>query len=144
MKSNKQKIGIAAGLIGAILGGLIWIIIVGIVLRSALFIAVPSIIAVASLVVFIKIYYMFPQRWLTILGALFLFLAIVNIIFINILYPIIPDYVGEISTGKNQMSLLQVYVFLAMFFVWGIFCILIDYFKKKKDSNTDNQNKIAN
>ena len=44
----------------------------------------------------------------------------------------IPDFVGEISTGKNQMGLLQLSLFLAVFSFWGLFCIFVGILKKKK------------
>ena len=51
MSAKSKNLGIILGSIGAILGGLLWIIITGIVLKSVLFIAVPSICAVASILI---------------------------------------------------------------------------------------------
>ena len=132
MNSKNKNLGMLLGSVGAILGGLLWIVITGIVLKSILFITVPSILAVASILIVIKLYNMFPEKWYIILGLLILFLVIINLIFVNILYSKIPDFVGEISTGKNQMGLLQINIFLAIFSFWGLFCIFIRIFKKKK------------
>jgi hypothetical protein len=68
-----------------------------------------------------------------ILGSLILFLVIINIVSFNILYPKIPESIGEISTGKNQMALIQINTFLAIFSLWGLFCIFIGIFRKKKN-----------
>ena len=132
MSVKSKNLGIILGSIGAMLGGLLWIIITGIVLKSVLFIAVPSICAVASILIVLKLYNMFPEKWLIILGSLILFLVIINIVSVNILYSKIPDFVGGISTGKNQMGLLQINIFHAIFSFWGLFCIFIEIFKKKK------------
>ena len=132
MNTRGKNLGIILGLGGAILGGLLWIIITGIIIKSAIFIILPSIIAVASILIVIKLYNMFPEKWLVILGSLILFLVIINVISVNILYPKIPDFVGEINTGKNQMGLIQLNTFLAIFSFWGLFCIFVGIFKKKK------------
>lgn len=133
MNEKMKNLGIIIGSGGAIFGGILWIIIAGVVLKSALFIIIPSICAVASFLIVLKLYNMFPGKWLIILGGLILFLIMVNIIFVNALYPKIPDYVGEISTGKNQMGLIQLNLFLAMFSFWGLFCIFFGIFKQKKN-----------
>ena len=72
------------------------------------------------------------QKWLVSSGSLILFLGIINVIFVNILYSRIPAFIGEISTGKNQMGLIQLNTFLAIFSFWGLFCIFAGIFKKKK------------
>jgi len=132
MNIKGKNLGIILGSAGAVLGGLLWIIITGIVIKSALFIILPSIIAVASILIVIKLYYMYPEKWLVSLGSLILFLGIINVIFVNILYSRIPAFIGEISTGKNQMGLIQLNTFLAIFSFWGLFCIFAGIFKKKK------------
>ncbi len=130
MPSKGQKLGIFLGLFGTILGGLLWIIITGIVLKSMIFIIIPAVLLIASTVIVYLIYNKYPHKWLVILGALIIFLVIINLIFINILYQRIPDYVGGITTGKNEMSLLQVNIFLGIFAFWGIFCLVLGIFKK--------------
>jgi hypothetical protein len=132
MNTRGKNLGIILGSAGAILGGLLWIIITGIVIKSALFIILPSIISVASILIVIKLYYAYPEKWLVILGSLILLLVIINVVFVNILYPKIPDFVGKIITGKNQMGLIQLNTFLAIFSFWGLFCIFVGIFKKKK------------
>ncbi|MBM3709515.1 MAG: hypothetical protein FJW61_03720 [Actinobacteria bacterium] len=132
MSIKGKDLGIILGSAGAIFGGLLWIIITGIVIKSALYIILPSIIAVAGILIVIKLYYMYPEKWLVILGSLLLLLVIINAVFLNLLYPKIPDFIGEISTGKNQMALLQINIFLAIFSFWGLFCIFVGIFKKKK------------
>jgi len=72
-----------------------------------------------------------------ILGSLILFLVIINIVFLNILYPKIPEFIGETSTGKNEIGLIQINTFLAIFSLWGLFCIFIGIFKKKKKLSRD-------
>ena len=130
MQSRGQNTGIFLGFFGAILGGLLWIIITGIVLKSMIFIIVPSALLIGSMVIVYLFYKKYPRKWLVILGALIIFLVAVNFIFANILYQSIPDYVGGISTGKNEMSLLQINIFLGMFAFWGLFCIIVGIFRK--------------
>ncbi len=130
MPSKGQKLGIFLGLFGTMLGGFLWIIITGIVLKSMIFIIIPAVLLIASTVIVYLIYNKYPHKWLVILGALIIFLVIVNFIFINILYQRIPDYVGDISTGRNQMGLLPINIFLGIFSLWGIFCIVLGIFKK--------------
>ena len=130
MLTKGQKLGIFLGLFGTMLGGFLWIIITGIVLKSMIFIIIPAVLLIASTVIVYLVYNKYPHKWLVILGALIIFLVIVNLIFINILYQRIPDYVGGITTGKNEMSLLQVNIFLGIFAFWGIFCLVLGIFKK--------------
>ncbi len=133
MNLKGKDLGIILGSAGTVIGGLTWIIITGIVIKSTLIVTVTSILAVASILIIVKLYYMFPEKWLIILGSLILFLVIINIVFLNILYPKIPEFIGEISTGKSEVALIQINTFLAIFSVWGLFCIFIGIFKKKKN-----------
>jgi drug/metabolite transporter (DMT)-like permease len=130
MQLRGQNIGIFLGLLGAVLGGLLWIIITGIVLKSAIFIVIPAVLMILSIVIVYLCYKKYPGKWLLILGILIIFLVAVNFIFANILYQSIPDSVGGITTGKNEMSLLQVNIFLGIFAFWGIFCIIIGTIRK--------------
>ncbi|MBN2073831.1 MAG: hypothetical protein JW770_07805, partial [Actinobacteria bacterium] len=62
-----------------------------------------------------------PEKWLIILGSLIIFLVIANFFFINILYGGIPEYIGEMSTGRNQTGLLQINIFIGIFAFWGFY-----------------------
>jgi hypothetical protein len=131
MLPKGQNLGVFLGSLGAILGSLLWIIITGVVLKSMIFIIIPAVIMIAGMAVFYLFYKKYPQKWLVILGALIVFLVMVNLIFANILYQRIPDYIGGISTGKEQMGLLQVNIFLGVFAFWGIFCIIVGLIRKR-------------
>jgi hypothetical protein len=91
-----------------------------------------SIIATASILTVIILFNMFPEKWLVILGSPILFLVIINVISVNILYPKIPDFIGKIGTCKNQVSLIQLNTFFAIFSFWKLFCISVGVFKKEK------------
>jgi len=131
MLSKGQNLGIFLGSFGALLGGLLWIIITGIALKSIIFMIIPVVLLIAGMAIVYLFYKKYPDRWLVILGALIIFLVVVNFIFANILYQMIPDYIGGISTGKDQMGPLQINIFLGIFAFWGIFCIILGVFKKR-------------
>ena len=131
MKERNAKLGIIFGSIGATIGGLLWIIITGIAIKSILFIVVPAILIVIFISAIIVLYNRYPALWLIIIGMLILCLTAVNFIFLNLVFTQIPDSLWGIDTGKNQYALIQLNIFLGIFSFSGLFCLIFGIFKKR-------------
>ena len=131
MKERNAKLGIIFGSIGAIVGGLLWIIIAGIAIKSILFIVIPAVLIVIFISATIVLYNRYPALWLIIIGMLILCLTAANFIFLNLLFTQIPDSLWGIDTGKNQYALIQLNIFLGIFSFWGLFCLIFGIFKKR-------------
>jgi hypothetical protein len=131
MKEKNAKLGIIFGSIGATIGGLLWIIIAGIAIKSILFIVVPAILIVIFISAIIVLYNRYPALWLIIIGILILCLTAANFIFLNLVFTQIPDSLWGIDTGKNQYALIQLNIFLGIFSFSGLFCLIFGIFKKR-------------
>jgi len=131
MKERNAKLGIIFGSIGAIVGGLLWIIIAGIAIKSILFIVIPAVLIVIFISATIVLYNRYPALWLIIIGMLILCLTTANFIFLNLVFTQIPDSLGGIDTGKNQYTLIQLNIFLGIFSFSGLFCLIFGIFKKR-------------
>ena len=131
MKERNAKLGIIFGSIGAIVGGLLWIIIAGIAIKSILFIVIPAVLIVIFISATIVLYNRYPALWLIIIGILILCLTAANFIFLNLLFTQIPDSLWGIDTGKNQYALIQLNIFLGMFSFLGLSCLIFGIFKKR-------------
>ena len=131
MKERNAKLGIIFGSIGATVGGLLWIIIAGIAIKSILFIVIPAVLIVIFISATIVLYNRYPALWLIIIGMLILCLTAVNFIFLNLVFTQIPDSLWGIDTGKNQYALIQLNIFLGIFSFSGLFCLIFGIFKKR-------------
>lgn len=125
-----EKIGLIGGAVGATVGGLSWLIILGIVLKSPLYTVLPILWGIVCIVAVVKLYAINPQRFCAIIGTAILWIMVLNIMLGNMLYESIPDTVGGMSTGKEQMSLLMINVFMALFLVPGFFLLVRDIVRK--------------
>lgn len=131
MKERNAKLGIIFGSIGATVGGLLWIIIAGIAIKSILFIVIPAVLIVIFISATIVLYNRYPALWLIIIGMLILCLTAANFIFLNLVFTQIPDSLRGIDTGKNQYALIQLNIFLGIFSFSGLFCLIFGIFKKR-------------
>jgi len=131
MKERNAKLGIIFGSIGATVGGLLWIVIAGIAIKSILFIVIPAVLIMIFISATTVLYNRYPALWLIIIGMLILCLATANFIFLNLVFTQIPDSLGGIDTGKNQYALIQLNIFLGIFSFSGLFCLIFGIFKKR-------------
>jgi len=131
MKERNAKLGIIFGSIGATVGGLLWIVIAGIAIKSILFIVIPAVLIMIFISATTVLYNRYPALWLIIIGMLILCLAAANFIFLNLVFTQIPDSLGGIDTGKNQYALIQLNIFLGIFSFSGLFCLIFGIFKKR-------------
>ena len=131
MKERNAKLGIIFGSIGATVGGLLWIIIAGIAIKSILFIVIPAVLIVIFISATTVLYNRYPALWLIIIGMLILCLTAANFIFLNLVFTQIPDSLWGIDTGKNQYALIQLNIFLGIFSFSGLFCLIFGIFKKR-------------
>jgi len=118
-----ERMGFIMGTAGATLGALLWLVILGIVIRSILLIVLPVIFGLTCVVAAVKLYSMRPQKKLSIMGLAILWLIFWNSLLANFYYERIPQNVGTLTTGKNQFSLMHINIMLAVFFLAG--CVLI-------------------
>ncbi len=127
-----EKLGLIGGIGGAALGATLWLVILGVVIRSTLLIALPLIIGSICVYSAMRLYNIMPERKFSILGLAFIWLVFWNAILCNFYFEKIPQNIGNISTGKNQISLAQINIMFALFFLAGCGLVLRDIIKGKK------------
>lgn len=129
--SQPTKPGIVGGSIGSAIGGTAWLIVIGIYIKSLPIVLITVVGAILCITGAIKLFSINPARKFSILGLLILWLVVLNFAMGNIIYDRIPDTIGGISTGKEQFSLVQFNIFLAMMSILGFFFIVKDILSKK-------------
>lgn len=144
MKSGKMgvimdkgvNIGIFAGIAGAVLGSMLWIVILGLAIRSTLLIILPIIISGLTIPVAARLYTAYPERKLSISGLITAWLVGWNLALLNLNYKNIPQSFGLITTGKESCSLVQINLMLGIFFIIGCILIAVDIIKLKSKDRT--------
>jgi len=125
MKHPQGK-GAFWGIVGATIGGIGWIIILGVVLRSPAIATIATALGVTTLFVALKLYQISPDRAFAIIGTVLLWLIIINLIFLNLLYETIPGKLGDLATGKDQISLITLNIQIGVFSIVGFFFLILD------------------
>jgi len=125
MKHPQGK-GAFWGIVGATIGGIGWIIILGVVLRSPAIATIATALGVTTLFVALKLYQISPDRAFAIIGTVLLWLIIINLIFLNLLYETIPEKLGGLATGKDQISLITLNIQIGVFSIVGFFFLILD------------------
>jgi len=128
--TKSQKIGFFGGSVGATLGGIVWLFIVGIVHESNVLIVWPLILGILGLILAWKNIDNHPSKARATLGLLIFWLVIVNFIFGNIFYDQIPEIVGETSTGIEQFSRTRFNISFGLMSLMGFLFILADINKR--------------
>lgn len=128
---NASKIGPMIGLVGAVLGSLFWLIALGAALKSWWLIIAPIVLSLICIIVAIILYSKVPKKILSIIGLVVLWVVNVNFIFVNALYNEIPETLNGVSTGKAQMSLASINIFLAAALLVGFYLIIKDITTKQ-------------
>ena len=130
--AKPERFTIIMAVTGAVVGGLCWLVIMGIALKSWTCILIPVFLGAFCLYGVIKLYSRHPTRKFTIIGLAILWLVIINFISVNALYDSIPDTLGGISTGKNQISLNMLNLYLGIFSLAGFIFIIVDILGGKR------------
>ena len=130
MSQSKRKHFIG-GVIGGTIGGICWMIIAGIAIKSSLLIVLPIVWGLICIVGEVKLYNDYPERKFAIMGLGIFWLLILAFIVVNNIYDKIPETLWRITTGKNQLSLLKLNIFLGCFSLWGFYWIIKDIIQKK-------------
>lgn len=126
-----EKAGLIGGTVGATIGGTCWLIVLGVVLRSPVYTLIPILWGLVCIVAVVKLYSINPKRKFLLMGTALLWIVLLNFILANILYDKIPDTLAGASTGKDQISLLKVNVFLGIVSLLGFFFLIRDIFETR-------------
>ncbi|MBU9888400.1 MAG: hypothetical protein KTQ49_00840 [Candidatus Omnitrophica bacterium] len=126
-----QKIGLGLGVIGTVLGSTMWMVLLGFSLRSWTLILVPAIAAVLCGGIGLWLLWARPERSMGIFGLIGLWLVLLNGIFANAYYDRIPETLGGISTGKGDLALFQINVFLGVLMLFASGCIIRQFLKDR-------------
>ncbi len=121
-----EKMGLFAGVSGATLGATLWLILLGVAISSSVLTLFPMVFGIVCVYGVIKLYNARPQRKLSITGLAVIWLILWNAILCNLYFDRIPEMIGNISTGKEQISLIQVNGMFVVFFLVGFGLILAD------------------
>ena len=129
-EKNRFTIVIAAA--GAVFGGLFWVVIMEIALRSWFHALIPVFLGGLCIFGVIKLYNRRPERKLAIIGLAILWLVVINFIFINVLYDSVPNILWGVSTGKNQISLYMLNLYMGIFSLAGFIFVIADILGRKR------------
>ena len=127
---KSKRMGMIIGSIGCVLGGLLWILVLGISVGSYRITVVPIILAAFCVLFVINFSRTYPERFVSIIGLVILLVASANMVFLNCFYSLIPDQVGGITTGKDMVALPILNALIAFFVLAGILLIVRDGRKK--------------
>ncbi|MCF7871253.1 MAG: hypothetical protein K9L95_06250 [Candidatus Omnitrophica bacterium] len=145
MKIN--KVAMISSLAGIIIGSISWIVVLGISLDFFPIAALALIFGLVCLFFSLRIYKLYPERSLSIIGAALAWLLTLNFFVINFFYELIPEtiwknapeeYAQFFTTGKSQFNLFFINIWLSMFTFAAIVLIMIDIIimKKKAKNNS--------
>ena len=129
---ESQKAGMKWGIVGSIIGGFSWLVILAMVLKSWPIGVIALAAGCIGLLASWRLIDKRPERSLAILGAAVLWIINSNLIFLNLLYDRIPQEINGMTTGKSQISLIQLNGFLAIFAVIGFILVVKDILNKEK------------
>lgn len=129
--AQSEKTGIIGGTIGATIGGIAWLVLLGIVIKSPFTIIIPIIWGLIGIIAVIKLYNGNPKRRFALVGLGLLWLVTLNFIFGNIMYDKIPDAFWGISTGKEQFSLVKLNILLGCLSLLGFYYLIKDIVERK-------------
>lgn len=133
---HPQGKGAFWGIVGATIGGIGWIIILGIVLRSPAVVTISTALGVTTLFVSLKLYRIRPDRAFAVIGIVILWLIIINSIFLNVLFEMIPETLGFLTTGKSRFSLIMLNIQMGIFSIVGFFFLILDVINSGKSLST--------
>lgn len=128
---DPKKMGLIFGSFGTILGGVLWLVILGVVLKSLLLILVPFLLGIVCFILVVVLSNRYPEKYLAILGMVIVFITFINLLFVNLFFDKIPDTIGGITTGKAGFNIIQINLLLGAMLLIGFFLSLKDILKKK-------------
>ncbi len=99
-----RRWGFLGGTAGAVLGGFIWIVVAGVVLRDPRMWASGAAVAVATWWAAARFFFRYPARVVAILGVTMLFVVLVDWIYLGLLLPRLPEQSGSVSFGTSRAS----------------------------------------
>ncbi len=128
---DAKKSGILWGSLGSIVGGLSWIVVLGVALGSFWVVAMAVFVGILGFVVTVIFLNHSSERYFLMMGSLMSGLALANIAAINLFYERIPETINGITTGKESLSLPVINLFLILLLLAGLFFVFKDLLKKK-------------
>ncbi|MCF7872864.1 MAG: hypothetical protein K9L80_01485 [Candidatus Omnitrophica bacterium] len=140
MKIN--KLAMIGSLGGIIIGSISWIVVLGFSLDFFPIVALALIFGLVCIFFSLRIYKLYPERSLSIIGISLTWLLALNFFVINFFYELIPEtiwkdapeeYAQFFTTGKSQFGLLFINIWLSLFTLAGIILIIVDIVKMKKN-----------
>ena len=120
---QSKKMGLIGGSLGCILGGLLWIMILGISIKSYCITVVPVILAAFCILFVINFSRAYPERSTSIMGLVVLLVGSANMVFLNYYYDVIPSQIGGITTGKDSIPLPILNIAIAALLISGVFMV---------------------
>lgn len=129
---DARKAGLVIGSAGAIFGSILWIVILGAVLKSVITVTIPIALGIICFFAVVILADRYPERYLSILGVMILLVSEINFVFANLLFERIPNEVCGISTGKECFTAVHINIFIAIFFIAGLALILTDALRRAK------------
>lgn len=127
---KNERIGLIFGIAGSALGATLWLVILGVIIKSTLLIVLPIIVGALCIYATIKFYNIQPNKKSSIFGLAIIWLIFWNMLLCNLYFDKIPQSVGAMTTGKTLFSLIQINVMFLIFFLIGCGLIIRDIVKK--------------
>ncbi|MDD4956319.1 MAG: hypothetical protein PHH49_05905 [Candidatus Omnitrophica bacterium] len=130
MANMSERVGFIGGVVGTIIGMSLWIIILGVVVKSPVAIIGAAVFALSCALISLKLYDMRPDRKFAIAGMAVLWLTVVNALAIGYFMQKVPGYANISSCGPGFLAVAQMHFFILIMVVLGTGLILRDIFDK--------------
>ena len=125
--------GAALGIMGGVLGSVIWLFITGLETYSSFFAFVPTLCGLVGGFLALFLLTRKPERRQIIAGGVILWLVAINFAFGNLIFDYIPPTVWGMSTGKAAFSRLHLNLLLVAMSLFGIH-LMAQGWRKKPES----------
>jgi hypothetical protein len=133
-RSQSQKLGIYLGGLGAAIGSIAWLVVLGFAIQSLWLIIVPLVYGLIGWLLWSALALKFPNRILGIIGLFALWFVIFNFIVGNLIYDQIPAEIWGEPTNVEQQTVSDLNRWLTIFGIVGLALIIWDRIKSKRIS----------
>lgn len=116
----------AGAVLGTVLGGISWAVIAAMLLRDSALSVIALALCAALVFAGFRFLHAYPERRLSVFGALVMAVIAANAFLINRLYDAIPSSAWGVTTGKGSVSLFSLNCMLAVFGVVGAALVAAD------------------
>ena len=131
---RSQKIGIISGALGTTVGGLAWLVGIGLVNKTPWLVVSSFAWGVVGFCVAAALVVKYPERFRSSGGLLVLWLVVFNLSVGNLIYEQVPAEIFGQPTGAQHLDVVSLNILLGAFSLFGFALILRDVWRTGEGS----------